>query len=311
MRLISYQDKRTGKKGIGMMNRAMDRALFLEDIGIYFRDMHDLIVSLSSLRAGEREESIKKQLINAAGKEENFIQPVSSLTLLAPIEKPRGDIICLGLNYADHVEESRRFKADQFQKTDSVPSYFSKRVTKATGHDGVIPYYTGIVEKLDYESELVFIIGRTARNVKAKDAQDYIFGYTILNDVSARDIQMRHGQWFFGKSLDGYAPMGPCIVTADEISYPPSLAVQSYVNGELRQDSSTDMFLFDIDYVIEQLSAAMTLAPGTIISTGTPSGVGMGFDPPRFLKPGDVVECSVEKIGTLRSKVEEVKRTFL
>lgn len=305
MRLITYRDNRTGKKGLGMVDASMEKALFLEELGIYFRDMQDLIVSLSSLRAGRREASVKRQLEQVAGAPDKFVHPVADLTILAPIERPKGDVICLGLNYADHVEESQRFKAERFQKPDAVPAYFAKRVTRATGPGAPIPYYEGLVEKLDYESELAFVIGRTARQVKAKDAHKYIFGYTILNDVSARDVQMRHGQWFFGKSLDGYAPMGPCIVTADEIAYPPVLRVQSRVNGELRQDSSTEHFLFDIGYVLEQLSALMTLEPGTIISTGTPSGVGMGFDPPRFLSPGDIVECTVEKIGTLRNRVEK------
>ena len=135
--------------------------------------------------------------------------------------------------------------------------------------------------------------------------KNYIFGYTVINDVSARTLQTRHKQWYFGKSLDGFLPMGPCIVTAEELPYPPRLSIQSRVNGELRQDSSTELMIFDIDHVVSELSAGMTLKAGTIIATGTPAGVGMGFDPPRFLKPGDVVECSIEGIGTLVNRVSE------
>ena len=135
--------------------------------------------------------------------------------------------------------------------------------------------------------------------------KNYIFGYTVINDVSARTLQTRHKQWYFGKSLDGFLPMGPCIVTAEEFPYPPRLSIQSRVNGELRQDSSTELMIFGIDHVVSELSAGMTLKAGTIIATGTPAGVGMGFDPPRFLKPGDVVECSIEGIGTLVNRVSE------
>jgi 2-keto-4-pentenoate hydratase/2-oxohepta-3-ene-1,7-dioic acid hydratase in catechol pathway len=159
------------------------------------------------------------------------------------------------------------------------------------------------VDSLDYECELGVIIGKDAKNVKTEDAAEYIFGYTIVNDVSARNLQTRHKQWYFGKSLDGFTPIGPCIVTADEIPFPPKLKITATVNGELRQDSATDLLITGIPEIIAELSSGMTLLPGTIIATGTPSGVGMGFDPPKFLKSGDVVECAVEGIGTLRNIV--------
>ena len=168
-----------------------------------------------------------------------------------------------------------------------------------------IPSHRDIVEDLDYEAELAVIIGKEASHVKPEDVKDYIFGYTVINDVSARTLQNRHKQWYFGKSLDGFLPMGPCIATVDSIPYPPKLVIQSRVNGELRQDSNTELLIFGIDHVVSELSQGMTLKPGTIIATGTPAGVGMGFDPPRFLKPGDVVECSVEGIGTIKNTVLE------
>lgn len=229
--------------------------------------------------------------------------PLSEVTLLAPIPRPRQDVICLGINYHAHAEEAARYSAEAFTKERPIPIYFSKRVTEAVAPNGFIESHPGLVERLDYEVELAVIIGKTARNVKAQDAADYIFGYTVLNDVSARLLQTTHKQWYFGKSLDGFTPIGPCITTADEIPFPPVLKISASVNGELRQDATTDLLITGIADIIEELSSGMTLLPGTIIATGTPAGVGMGFDPPKFLKAGDVVDCTVEKIGTLRNTV--------
>ena len=229
--------------------------------------------------------------------------PLSEITLLSPIPRPRQDVICLGINYHAHAEEAARYSAEAFTKERPIPIYFSKRVTEAVAPDGFIESHPGLVERLDYEVELAVIIGKTARNVKAEDVADYIFGYTVLNDVSARMLQTSHKQWYFGKSLDGFTPIGPCITTADEIAFPPVLKISASVNGELRQDATTDLLITDIADIIEELSSGMTLLPGTIIATGTPAGVGMGFDPPKFLKAGDVVECTIEKIGTLRNTV--------
>lgn len=229
--------------------------------------------------------------------------PLSEVALLAPIPRPRQDVICLGINYHAHAEEAARYSAEAFTKERPIPIYFSKRVTEAVAPNGFIESHPGLVERLDYEVELAVIIGKTARNVKAQDAADYIFGYTVLNDVSARLLQTTHKQWYFGKSLDGFTPIGPCITTADEIPFPPVLKISASVNGELRQDATTDLLITGIADIIEELSSGMTLLPGTIIATGTPAGVGMGFDPPKFLKAGDVVDCTIEKIGTLRSTV--------
>lgn len=228
--------------------------------------------------------------------------PLSAVKLLAPIPRPRQDVICLGINYKAHADEAEQYSTE-FKKERPIPIYFSKRVTEAVGPEGFIESHPGLVERLDYEAELALIIGKTARNVPAEQAAEYIFGYTVLNDVSARVLQTSHKQWYFGKSLDGFTPIGPCIVTADEIPFPPKLKISASVNGELRQDSTTDLLITGIADIIAELSSGMTLLPGTIIATGTPSGVGMGFDPPRFLKSGDIVECAIEKIGTLRNTV--------
>lgn len=228
---------------------------------------------------------------------------LSDVELLAPIPRPRQDVLCLGMNYLAHAEEAARYSADAFRKERPVAVYFSKRVSEAGKPDGVIPRHAGLTDRLDYEAELAVVLGRTARNVKAADAADCIFGYTVLNDVSARDLQTGHKQWYFGKSLDGATPMGPVLVTADEIAYPPALEITCRVNGELRQQSNTSLLITSIGQILEELTAGMTLLPGTIIATGTPAGVGMGFDPPKFLQSGDVVECAIEGIGTLRSTV--------
>lgn len=229
--------------------------------------------------------------------------PVEAVALESPIPAPAQDVICLGINYMAHSDEAEKYSAAAFATKHEDAIYFSKRVTRAVPDGGPIEAHTDLVKKLDYECELAVVLGRDARDVPAGQTRDYIFGYTILNDVSARDVQTAHKQWYFGKSLDGFTPMGPCIVTADEIAFPPALHITARVNGELRQDSTTDLLITAIADIIEELSSGMTLLPGTIISTGTPSGVGMGFDPPKFLKPGDVVECSIEGIGTLRNTV--------
>ena len=229
--------------------------------------------------------------------------PLEDVTLLAPIPRPRQDVICLGMNYRDHEKEAAKYDAEAFKKEKPAAVYFSKRVSRAGDPDGDIPRYEGLVERLDYEAELAVIIGKTARNVKAENAGDYVFGYTVLNDVSARDLQTGHKQWYFGKGLDDFTPMGPCILTADETAFPPALDISCAVNGEERQRSNTALLIHGIPEIIEELSAGMTLLPGTIIATGTPAGVGMGFDPPKFLSAGDIVACTIQSIGTLRSTV--------
>ena len=227
--------------------------------------------------------------------------PMKDITLLAPIPRPAQDVICLGMNFADHTEEAARFHPTMVREQYAV--YFSKRVNEAVADGGVIDSHPDVTQKLDYEAEVAFILGKDAYRVRSEDAADYVFGYTLINDVSAREVQTRHKQFYLGKSLDTFTPMGPYIVTMDEFSYPPEIRVQCYVNGELRQDGSTRQWIFGIGEVIADLSAAMTLRAGTIISMGTPAGVGMGFDPPRFLQAGDVVECRGEGLGSLRNTV--------
>ncbi len=221
------------------------------------------------------------------------------VTLLSPIPHPRQDVICLGINYSDHAKEAESFDKEAFSKDRPDPIFFSKRVSYSQGTGDVIPMHEDICDSLDYEAELGVVIGRQASKVRAEDALDYIFGYTVINDVSARNLQTRHKQWYFGKSLDGFTPMGPCIVSKDEFDGIPALPIKTYVNGELRQSSNTANLITGIPEIIEILSAGMTLEPGTVIATGTPSGVAMGMDPPSFLKDGDEVICEIEGIGRL------------
>jgi 2-keto-4-pentenoate hydratase/2-oxohepta-3-ene-1,7-dioic acid hydratase in catechol pathway len=246
------------------------------------------------------------ELIRSGAKPESLRSmapiPITSVDVLAPIPEPGQDVICLGLNYQQHAEESSRFKSEVFEKSKAAV-YFSKRVNRAVAPGGPIQGHLELDEQLDYEVELAVIIGRDARNVRKEMAYDYIFGYTILNDVSARSLQGKHKQWYFGKSLDGFTPMGPCIATEDEFDRPPELAIRSFVNGAPRQNANTNQLIFDIPYIIAELSSGMTLKAGTIISTGTPAGVGMGMQPPCFLKKGDVVWCEIEGIGVLENPV--------
>lgn len=230
--------------------------------------------------------------------------PAQAVRLESPIPEPPQDVICLGINYMAHSDEAERYSAQAFATPHEDAIYFSKRVSRAVRPDGPIEAHADLVQKLDYECELAVVLGQDARDVPAGQTRDYVFGYTILNDVSARDVQTAHKQWYFGKSLDGFTPMGPCILTADEVqSYPPRLGLRCFVNGEKRQDSNTGLQIFDIDHVISELSRGMTLKAGTIIATGTPAGVGMGMTPPQFLRPGDEVRCEIDGIGVLCNTV--------
>lgn len=233
--------------------------------------------------------------------------PVSSVKLLAPIPHPRRNIICVGKNYRDHAKEFARsgFEAGAVAgaEIDTHPAVFSKPASTVVGPDAVVDTHPGVTDSIDYEVELAIVIGTGGKGIKAADAFKHIFGYTIVNDVTARDIQKNHKQWFLGKSLDTFCPMGPWITTADALDAE-NLDVKTWVNGELRQDANTRDLIFTIPSLIETISAGMTLEPGDIIATGTPSGVGIGFKPPKFLKSGDVVKLSISGIGELTNRFQ-------
>ncbi|WP_018662422.1 fumarylacetoacetate hydrolase family protein [Heyndrickxia acidiproducens] len=228
-----------------------------------------------------------------------FFVPMQEIRFLPPIPHPPKNIICVGKNYRDHAIEMGSAK--------DIPEHvivFTKATTTVNAHLVPIDSHRDATKELDYEGELAVIIGKKGSRIDKKDALSHVFGYTILNDVTARDLQRIHKQYFIGKSLDGSCPIGPWIVHHSKIKNPNQLDITTKVNGEVRQHSNTENFIFPIEEIISELSKGMTLEPGDIIATGTPAGVGNGFNPPRFLVPGDEVEITIEGIGTLYNKVK-------
>ena len=232
--------------------------------------------------------------------------PADGVKLLAPFPRPAKNILCVGKNYHDHAREFHASGFDASAGADAIPELpivFTKWPNSVIGPGEPIPSANDYTSSTDYEGELTAVIGEGGRNITQKNAYKHVYGYTIVNDATARTLQNRHKQWFLGKSLDGYCPMGPCIVTSDEIEDVTQLRLLTKVNGELRQDAYVSQLIFDIPTLIETTSKVMTLEPGDLIATGTCAGVGIGFDPPRFLKPGDVVDITIEPIGTLSNPV--------
>ena len=233
------------------------------------------------------------------------LTPLSSVKLLAPIPEPRRNIICLGLNYAEHAVEHYSTSGRETILPE-YPIVFNKATTTVNGPYADIPFDPMISGEYDWEVELAVIIGHKGKKISREQATDWVYGYTVLNDISARDLQRRHKQFFLGKSLDGACPIGPWIVTADEVEDPQALRISSRVNDVLKQDSSTNLMIFDVSATIEHLSLGTTLLPGDIIATGTPDGVGFARQPPEFLKAGDVVACEVEGIGQIKNTLVQV-----
>lgn len=297
MKLLTYEVN--GKRFVGVLNQEENWVYPISAAGMEYRDMKEVIREI-----GPSEEEMLAYISRRAPYEVSGAAPLQDIKVLSPIPVPDQDIICLGINYLEHAKESAKFKKEAFARPEKAV-YFSKRANRTTDPDEGIPAHRNLTNQLDYEAELAVILKKDAKDVSEENVKDYIFGYTIMNDVSAREVQTGHGQWYFGKSLDGFTPLGPWIVTSDSIEFPPKLDIQSKVNGELRQNSNTELFIHGIDEVISELSRGMTLKAGTIIATGTPAGVGMGFEPPKFLNPGDVVECIIEGIGTLKNTVVE------
>lgn len=234
--------------------------------------------------------------------------PAAAVRLLAPLPRPEKNVFCVGRNYREHIAEGERAQNVKIGVTE-VPVFFTKPRTAVIGPGAEIPIFPHVSSQVDYEVELAVIIGTAGRDIPRERALEHVFGYTILNDVTARDVQRRHGgQYFKGKGLDGSCPMGPWIVTADAIGDPAGLGLRSLVNDELRQQSTTAEMIFDIPTLIASLSEGMTLEPGDILATGTPSGVGYAMDPPKFLKEGDRVVCEIDGIGRLENTVREQAR---
>jgi 2-keto-4-pentenoate hydratase/2-oxohepta-3-ene-1,7-dioic acid hydratase in catechol pathway len=233
--------------------------------------------------------------------------PAKKVKILAPIPTPHRNVMAVGKNYYDHAEEFDNSGFNQAKTGGAIPEFpilFTKPPSSVIGPDAPIPGYLDYTKSVDYEVELGVIIGKEGRKITKKAAFDHVFGYTIINDATARKQQFKHNQWFIGKGLDGFCPMGPCIVTADEIGDIRKVGLKTEVNGELRQNSIVKNLIFDIPTLIKTLSAGMTLLPGDVIATGTPLGIGGGFNPPKFLKKGDVVKMTIDKIGVLENPVE-------
>ncbi len=248
---------------------------------------------------GSVAEELVKDVLDGAPKSRNtrFVLERKAVKIKAPVASPP-KIICLGLNYRDHAEEAKIPLPDE-------PIIFMKPRTAITDPEEPVRKPT-FVKRLDYEVELAAVIGKTGKNIPASRAHEYIFGYTVFDDISARDIQFKDGQWTRGKSFDTFAPFGPCIVTSEQIGDPNNLRLWTRVNGETRQDSSTNRMLFNVYEIVHHLSRVMTLEPCDIIATGTPAGVAAFMKPkPKFLEPGDVVEVEVENIGILRNTIAE------
>ena len=296
MRLLSYE--RDGKERAAIL--IDDRAYDVANCSAFF-SLDPVPSTLLELLSGGKQQNLEdldaKLRAHGGGRSHLPLQCWAALDearLLPPIPRP-GKIVCLGRNYRDHIEE-------QGAKPPDKPLLFSKASSCVIGPGQKILIPPGSV-KVDYEGELAIIVGGEAKNVGEEDAAAAIYGYTILNDVTEREIQFGEKQWFRGKSIDTFAPMGPWIVTADEIGDPLAMELTTKVNSEVRQNESTGMLIFTPAFVVSYISRTMTLEPGDVISTGTPGGVGVFRDPPVFLKSGDVVEITIDKIGTLTNPV--------
>lgn len=264
-----------------------EKVYLLESLGYNFKDINDLIISGIDL--------LKLDFSKAKEVKKTY-------KILSPIEYPKQDIVCIGMNYLDHKDELELVSKEDFSK-DVDTIYFSKRANKVLGDGDIIDLNEKITSCLDYEIELGVIIGQDCKNIKSDEATNYIFGFTIFNDLSARDLQTKYRQWYYGKSFDGSSVMGPCILLNDEDIDYNDLKLSTKINGEIRQENSTKNMILSVSKMIEDLSKSMTLKKGTIIATGTPSGVGMAFDPPRFLKKDDEIVMEIEKIGVLKNIV--------
>jgi 2-keto-4-pentenoate hydratase/2-oxohepta-3-ene-1,7-dioic acid hydratase in catechol pathway len=274
-------------------------------IGALRADDHEIVVldsvapsMLALIDGGAAALAQAKSALTAAAK----VVARADVRLLSPIPRPKQNVMCLGMNYVAHAIESLRARGSEI-KLPEFPVFFTKALNTVCGDGDSVPLDPNVTSQLDYEVELAYVFGRSAKNVKKADALDYVFGYTILNDISARDLQNRHQQFFKGKSLDNSGPIGPCIVTADEIPDPATLAIKLRLNGELRQSSHTGDLIFDIPSSIEYLTLGTTIEAGQIVCTGTPAGVGMGLTPPAYMQAGDVVEAEIEKIGVLTNHI--------
>jgi len=294
MRFISFEKDKDIKVGLELLDQGIIDLNHLDST--IPNNLNDIIKNFSSLES-------KIKTLNSSN---NIHYKADEVRILAPIPVPVRDIICVGKNYAEHAKEVQRSSFNTLQGKQAVPTkpiIFNKATTSVIGPNDKIETKNDETKTTDYEGELGVIIGKRAKNISKANAFDIIFGYTIINDVTARELQNNHKQWFIGKSPDTYCPMGPAVITKDEINNIDEVKLQTFVNEEERQIGIVKDMVFTIPVLIETLTKSMTLVEGDIIATGTPAGVGIGFDPPKFLKPGDKVKVSIEPIGTLENEV--------
>jgi 2-keto-4-pentenoate hydratase/2-oxohepta-3-ene-1,7-dioic acid hydratase in catechol pathway len=296
MHLVTFVE--AGGYRIGVLDQAGDEVV---DLTIAAPDLPSDMTAFIALGASGLA-AARRALVGTLGR-----RPAAQVRCVAPIVRPRRNVFCVGKNYRAHAQEVRSLGAGGGDTQDGIPSQpiiFTKATSCVIGPGAPIPAWLDDTASVDYEGELAVVIGQGGRGIARSDALAHVYGYTIINDVTSRTLQMRHQQWFLGKSLDGFCPMGPALVSVDAVPDVKELHLQTRVNGELRQDACLADLIFDIPTLIETLSRGMTLEPGDIIATGTPAGVGMGYTPPRYLKPGDRVSVSIDPIGLLENPVE-------
>ena len=298
MRLVTFSDAKGARVGVHDLETST-----IVDLSAVSRLPKDMTAFVALGKNGLKR---ARDAVKLARAENRGLLPLASVQLLAPFPRPAKNILCVGKNYYEHAKEFHNSGFDASAGKDAIPELpimFTKWPNSVIANGEPIPSHLDYTNSTDYEGELTVVIGPGGRGISKKDAFKHVYGYTIINDVTARTLQNAHRQWFLGKSLDGYCPMGPCLVTADEVKDVGQLHLVTKVNGEVRQDTMVSQLIFDIPTLIETLSRVMTLEPGDLIATGTCAGVGIGFNPPKFLKPGDQVAITIEPIGTLENPV--------
>lgn len=296
MKLLTCQFE--DKERIAVLTASGSHVILLSSIVDIPEDM-----SMTAFIASHTDEMLEKVRRAAEAPENGSMVELEDVRLCAPITRPIHDILCVGVNYASHLIETRRgLKDGKFQQPESS-IYFAKRACRISGPEDQVVFREDLDPEMDYEVELAVIIGKKAKDLAPEETEDVIFGYSVFNDFSSRTLQRNHKQWLRGKSLDGYTAMGPVIVTRDELPYPLKVDVICTVNGEERQHSNTELLLNGVPGLISDLSGGTTLEPGDIIATGTPSGVAMGMEHPKYLRKGDVVTCTIPEIGDLTNYI--------
>ncbi|WP_026675463.1 fumarylacetoacetate hydrolase family protein [Alkalihalobacterium bogoriense] len=299
MRFVTFIKDDVETVGVYENKQIIDIQQAASAMGLSHRFPNTLVDCIQDNSFVDRVEKVLTWVTNTKGKEVVYEWDDPNITVIAPIPRPRKNIFCIGKNYAAHAIEMGS-EAD----IPKDPIVFSKAPTTVIGPDAKIYHHQTVTSELDYEGEIAIVIGKKGRGIGKEEAYDYIFGYTLLNDVTARDLQRKHKQYLLGKSLDTTCPMGPWITHTCQVEKGVHFHLETKVNGEVRQSASTEQFIFDIPTIIETISQGITLEPGDIIATGTPAGVGNGFSPPKFLQSGDVIEISVKELGVLRNQVE-------